>query len=167
MEETKGIEKPLGIFTGDFRLTMQLMGFWQDSRPGGVGCARADLFLGYLSMANLTQGLLADCCFMGKAPDGDWNVSHIGTKIGRCSGITDRKTVNVHDIPATSLLGVAVSDLDKAYVCQVPILNEGDTQDENGRRALFRSILLPLADANGMIIKIAVGARCRICIHDA
>ena len=90
----------------------------------------------------------------------------MGPTIGRCSGVS-RETTKIDGLPAGSLLAAAVRDLDIAYGSQVPILDEGETQDRNGRRALFRSILLPLADASGRIIKFVAGARCRVCIHDA
>ena len=41
MEESKGIEQPVRIVTGDLRLTMRLMGFWQGLRLVRERCPRA------------------------------------------------------------------------------------------------------------------------------
>ncbi len=161
MEQNKGIERSIKIFAADRRLTMPLAGLWQGARVGGERCARADLFL-----ASLSEELLTDCCFVERADHGGWELRRIGPTIGRCSGVSC-ETTKIDDLPAGSLLAAAVRDLDIVYGSQVPILDEGETQDRNGRRALFRSILLPLADASGRIIKFVAGARCRVCIHDA
>ena len=161
MEQSKSLERPGKIASCDRRLTMQLMGIWQGARVGGERCARENLFL-----ATLSEELLTNCCFVERADDGGWELRRIGPTIGRCSGVSG-ETAKIDELPAGSLLAAAVCELQTAYTSPAPFVDVGEAQDKNGRKTLFRSILLPLADASGQFIKFVAGARCRVCIHDA
>ena len=161
MEQSETVERSVKIFTGDRRLTMRLMGLWQAARVGGERCARKNLF-----SATLPEELLTDCCFVEKADDDGWELHRIGSTIGRCSEVAGA-SAKIDDLPAGSLLAAAVCELEKAYTSEVPIIDEGEAQDIDGRSTLFRSILLPLADASGQIVEFVAGARCRVCIHDS
>ncbi|MDH3379991.1 MAG: hypothetical protein OEQ39_23980 [Gammaproteobacteria bacterium] len=154
------IERSLKIVAEDRRLTNRLMGIWNAVRAGGESCPRADLFLD-----NLSSDLLESCCFAERTGDGEWELYQIGATIGRCSGVSS-DTCKVVDLPAGSLLAVAVKDLRTAFMSRSVILDQGEVQDQYGRKTLFRSVLLPLADASGQVIRFVAGARCRTCIHD-
>ncbi|MDX1485066.1 MAG: hypothetical protein R3229_11340 [Alphaproteobacteria bacterium] len=160
MDQSKSLEKPVSVVTDDRRLTMRLMGLWQDSRFAGEPFARAEQF-----MAELPDELLSDCCFIEKGADGRWLVHDIGATIGRCSGVA-AASVKIDDLPPGSLIAVAVDEIYRAYKYQTPIVNEGHARDKDGRKTLFRSILVPLADASGETTSFVAGARCRVCIHD-
>ena len=161
MEQRTSVERSLKTIPGERRLIMQLMSAWQVARGDGERCPRGDMF-----PVTLSEELLNSCCVVERADDGGWELRCIGATIGRSSGVSC-ETAKIDDLPAGSLLAAAVYELQKAYTSQAPITHEGEAQDENGRRILFRSILLPLADPNGQIIKFVVGARCRVCIQDA
>ena len=161
MEQSQSFERPAKFVLGDSRLTMQLMGLWQAVRVDGERCPRANMFL-----VTLSHDLLADCCVVERADDGEWECRSIGPTIGRRSGVSG-ETAKIDDLPVGSLLATAVCDLQKAYTSQVPIICGGEAQDKNGRKTLFRSVLLPLADPSGQIIKFVAGARQRVCSHDA
>ena len=161
MEQSQSLERRAKIVLGDRRLTMQLIGLWQAVRVDGERCPRANMFL-----VTLSHDLLTDCCVVERADDGEWELRCIGPTIGDRSGVYC-ETAKIDDLPVGSLLAAAVCDLQKAYTSQVPIIYEGEAQDKSGRKTLFRSVLLPLADPNGKIIKFVAGARQRVCAHDA
>ena len=75
--------------------------------------------------------------------------------------------MRVADLPPQSLLAASIRELKQAHETGVPILDEGEARDENGRRALFRSIVLPLGDEEGRIVQLLAGARCRVIPEDA
>ena len=161
MEYGQGLQPSTKIVAGDRRLTMLLMGLWQGLRRGTGFCTPAEDFL-----AALPEDLWTDCFVVEMAAEGGWQTCRIGETIARRSGVP-AESARVADLPPHSLLANSIRELEHAYKTGAPILDEGETRDENGRRALFRSILLPLVDEEGRVVQILVGARCRICPEDA
>ena len=161
MEYGQGVRQSTKIIAGDRRLTMHLMGLWQGVRHGANSCAPAEDFF-----AVLPEDLWADCCVVEMADDGSWEVSRMGGNIARRSGVPDAP-IKIDDLPPRSLMATSVCEIADAKRTGAPILNEGETEDETGRSALFRSILLPLADNEGRIVQYLAGARCRVRREDA
>ena len=161
MEYQQGLEPHTKIVAGDRRLTMLLMGIWQGLRPGPGRCAPAEDFL-----AALPEDLWTDCCVVEMTVDGGWQVCRVGETIARRSGV-GAAPVRVADLLPQSLLATSIRELKHARRTGAPILDEGEARDENGRRALFRSILLPLGDEEGRIVQVLAGARCRVLLEDA
>ena len=161
MEYGQGVEPSAKIVAGDRRLTVHLMGLWQGLRSGENSCTLAEDFF-----AALTEDLWADCCVVEIAADGDWVMSRIGETIGRRSGVR-AVPVRVAELPRQSVLAASVRELEIAKRTGTPILDEGETEDETGRPAVYRSILLPLADQEGRFVQFLAGARCRVCLEDA
>jgi hypothetical protein len=154
MEVSRNLEPLAELISGDRRLTIRLMGFWQATRVGAERCARADDFL-----ATLPDELMGDCCMAVLSDGGEWELRDIGDDIARVSGITG-PSAKLFDVPPGSVLAEAVRDLDDAFNFISPIVHEGETRDENGCRAVFRSILLPLADNQGRVMQVLAAARC-------
>ena len=161
MEYRESIEPTAKIVAGDRRLTMRLMGLWQGLRRASETCPVADDFV-----AAVPEDLWTDCCIIALSADGGWEMRSIGNTIGSRSGVVADR-VPLSELPPHSLLAVSTRDMGAAISCGVPILDEGEVVDENGRRALFRSILLPLGDETGHVEQLVAGARCRVCLEDA
>ncbi len=154
MEVSGNLDRLAELISGDRRLTIRLMGFWQAIRVDAERCARADDFL-----AILPDDLMSDCCMAVLNDDGVWELHDIGDDIARISGITG-PSAKLSDVPPGTVLAEAVRDLEDAFNFISPILHEGETRDENGSRAVFRSILLPLADKQGRVMQVLAAARC-------
>ena len=161
MEFGQEVELSTKIIASDRRLTMNLMGLWQGVRCGTNSCAPADDFFSILP-----EDLWADCCVVEKARDGNWQISSIGETIARRSGVSG-VPVRTEDLLPQSLLANSIRGLEDAKRTGAPIVDEGEVEDETGRRALFRSILLPLADQEGRIVQYLAGARSRVRHEDA
>jgi hypothetical protein len=161
MEYRQGAELSPKIVAGDRRLTLHLMGLWQGLRCGAKSYTLAEDFF-----AALAEDLWADCCVVEILGDGDWLISRIGETIARRSGVRT-VPVRVADLPPQSVLAASVRELEAAKRTGVPILDEGEAEDENGRPAVYRSILLPLADQEGRFVQFLAGARCRVCLEDS
>ncbi len=161
MEPSKDIEPLVQLFTGDRRLTMRLMGFWQGTRLAAERCARAADFL-----AILPDDLMDDCCMAVLGAGGAWELHDIGDDIARHSGISG-SSAKLADVPPGTLLAEAVRNLDAAFNFVAPVLHEGETRDENGSRAFFRSILLPLSDDQGRVMQVLAAARCGAAVDHA
>ncbi len=154
MEPNKSLEPLAELISGDRRLTIRLMGFWQGTRLATECCARAHDFL-----AMVPDDLMGDCCVAMLDAGGAWELHDIGDDIARLSGIRG-PSAKLADVPPGTLLAEAVRGLDDAFNFIAPILHEGETWGENGCRALFRSILLPLADDQGRVMQVLAAARC-------
>ncbi len=161
MEYQQALEPRTKIVAGDRRLTMLLMGIWQGLRRGPGRCAPAEDFF-----AALPEDLWTDCCVVEMTADGGWQVCRVGETIARHSGVP-AAPVRVADLPPQSLLAASIRELKHAQESGVPILDDGEAQVENGRRSLFRSIVLPLGDEEGRVVQLLVGARCRVILDDA
>ncbi len=83
MEVSRNLEPLAELISGDRRLTIRLMGFWQATRVGAERCARADDFL-----ATLPDELMGDCCMAVLNASGAWVLHDIGDVIARHSGVT-------------------------------------------------------------------------------
>jgi hypothetical protein len=154
MEQSNTLEPLAELINGDRRLTIRLMGFWQATRLAAERCARADDFL-----AVVPDDLIGDCCMAVLNASGAWELHDIGDDIARHSGVTG-PSAKLENVPSGSLLAEAVRGLDDAFNFISPVLHEGETRDENGAKALFRSILLPLADDQGRVMQVLAAARC-------
>ena len=161
MEYGQALEPRTKIVAGDRRLTMLLMGLWQGLRRGPGCCPPAEDFF-----AALPEDLWTDCCVVEMTADGGWQVCRVGETIARRSGVPVAP-MRVADLPPQSLLAASIRELKHAHETGVPILDEGEAQDEHGRRALFRSIVLPLGDDEGRIVQLLAGTRCRVIPEDA
>ena len=156
MEQRQGLGQGTKILAGDRRLTMHLMGVWQGLRGGGDPCVTAeDLFRA------LPEDLWTDCCVVEITADGDRRISRVGDAIARHSGVR-AVPARVVDLPPQSLLAQSVREIEDAQKAGIPILDEGEARDEQGRLVLFRSILLPLVDGEGANVTFLAGARCRL-----
>jgi hypothetical protein len=161
MEYGQGVEPSAKIVASDRRLTVHLMGLWQGLRCGANSWTMAEDLV-----AALAEDLWADCCFVEIAADGDWVVSRIGETIARRSGVRT-VPVRVAQLPPQSVLAASVRELEIAKKTGTPILDEGEVEDETGRPAMYRSIILPLADQEGRLVQFLAGARCRVCLEDS
>ncbi len=150
--------------TGDERrLTMLLVGYWQEAREGHR-CPRASDFT-----ALVPDELLADCFTYEPAaepaiePTGagkDDRLRDIGAALARVSGIAVTEMA-LSDAPSNSLLGVAIKLLGRALQEGTPVLDDGAFEDQSGVRRLYRATLLPLENDAGEIALVIGGARCK------
>ena len=161
MADREGQEPRTKIFAGDRRLTMCLMGLWQGLRRDAGRCALAAEFF-----AAMPEDLWTDCFVVEMTVDGGWQVCRVGETIARRSGVS-AAPAPVADLPPQTLLAASIRELKDAHRTGIPILDEGETWDENGRRTLFRSILLPLGDEEGRVVQFLAGARWRVALEDA
>lgn len=161
MERVQGMHIPAKIIVGDRRLTMHLMGLWQGLRRGADARVYADDY-----MAAIPEGFLTDCCIVSAAADGGCEVRLIGENLARRAG-TGVPSARLSDLPPDSLLGAALRDHSVAFSHGAPIIDEGEARDGDGRRVLFRSIMVPLAGDDGRLVQLLAGARCRPCAADA
>lgn len=152
---------PIKIIAGDRRLTMRLMGLWQDLRVNDH-CTRLEDF-----PASLPDDLSQDCFIA--VPDGAGGrgeLHRIGAMVAESSNIVAESS-RISELPVPSLLETAVRCLDQVMIHTAPLLDEGDFEDGQGRRILFRAILLPLVDDSNRIVQILGGARCKVCADNA
>ena len=149
--------------TGERRLTMLLVGHWQEARAGRR-CPLADDFT-----ALVPDELLADCftyhpaagpAAEPPAPGKGGRIGDIGAALARASGIAVREMA-LGDAPPNSLLGVVGKYLDRAIRDGTPVLEDGEFEDESGAKQLYRATLLPLENDAGEIALVIGGARCR------
>ena len=161
MELSREIKLRTEIFDGDRRLTIRLMGLWQGARLAGARCARAKVFL-----STLSEDLLCDCCLVVRGSNEAWELRDIGDVLARRSGIAGVKA-KLTDLTSGSLLAETIRDIDDAFNLGAPVLHDGETRDKDGRRMLFRSILLPLSDDQGHIRQLLAAARYKAVIDEA
>ena len=145
------------IVDDERRLTMLLVGYWQEARDGRR-CPRASDFT-----ALLPAELLADCFTYepaagpAAAGEGGW-LRDIGAALARVSGIAARDMA-LGDAPSNSLLGVVGKFLGRALQEGSPVLDDGAFEDEGGVKRLYRATLLPLENEAGEIALVIGGAR--------
>ena len=139
---------------GERRLTMLLVGHWQEARDGR-GCPRASDFA-----ALVPAELLADCVTYepARTGEGGW-LRDIGAALAGASGIAATEMALV-DVPSNSLIGVVAMSFDRALREGIPVLEEGEFADESGAKRLYRAALLPLENDAGEIALVVGGARC-------
>ena len=89
----------------------------------------------------------------------------IGDVLARRSGIAGVKA-KLTDLTSGSLLAETIRDIDDAFNLGAPVLHDGETRDKDGRRMLFRSILLPLSDDQGHIRQLLAAARYKAVIDE-
>ncbi len=141
------------------RLTMLLVGHWQEAREGRR-CPLASDFI-----ALLPAELLSDCFTYepaaGPAAAGEGGrLRDIGAALARVSGIAARDMA-LGDAPPNSLLGVVGQFLGQALQKGSLVLEEGTFEDERGIKQLYRATLLPLENEAGEIALVIGGARCK------
>ncbi len=152
---------------GERRLTMLLVGHWQEARDG----RRCPLARDFTAL--LPAELLADCFTYeppaeppaepaaGPAAAGaGGRLRDIGIALARVSGIAARE-VALGDAPPNSLLGVVGKFLGRALREGTPVLDEGAFVDESGVKRLYRATLLPLENEAGEVALVIGGARCK------
>jgi hypothetical protein len=141
---------------GERRLTMLLVGHWQEARDGRR-CPRASDFT-----ALVPAELLADCFTYepAKTGKGGW-LCDIGTELARASGIAATEMA-LGDVPLNSLLGVAGKLLERALQEGTPVVDDGAFDDQSGVKQLYRATLLPLENDAGEVALVVGGARCKL-----
>lgn len=156
-------EAPPRFAAGERRLSMLLVGHWQEAREDRR-CPLASDFT-----ALVPDELLADCfTYEPAAPStGEPTVMgeggrlrDIGDALARASGVGPREMA-LGDAPPNSLLGVAVKFLGQTLREGTPVLDDGAFEDQSGVRQLYRAALLPLENDAGEIALVIGGARCK------
>ncbi len=148
------------IVAGERRLTMLLMGHWQELR-GGRPAPLARAF-----KTAVPPDLLTDCFTLLPAETPDRSRLHdIGERIARVSGIA-ATSLALSEVPHDTLIGAAAKWLDRALEQAVPVVDEGEFEDRHGARILYRASLLPLADEEDEIVQVLGGARCKASAED-
>ncbi len=165
-------EAPPKFVAGERRLTMLLVGYWQEAREGRR-CPLASDFT-----ALVPDELLADCFTFEPAAEstaestgestgesvgagGGGRLRDIGAALARVSGIAVTEMAP-GDVPSNSLLGVAIKLLGRALQEGTPVLDDGAFEDQGGVRRLYRATLLPLENDAGEIALVIGGARCKV-----
>jgi len=145
------------------RLTMLLVGHWQEARDGRR-CPLASDFT-----ALLPAELLADCFTYEPAAEpaaepattgAGGRLRDIGAALARVSGIAVRDMA-LSDAPPNSLLGVVGKFLGRALRDGTPVLDDGAFEDADGVKRLYRATLLPLENEAGEVTLVIGGARCK------
>ncbi len=143
------------IVAGERRLTILLMGHWQETR-NDRRCPSARVF-----RQAVPPDLLADCFVFLPDETADGGRLHdIGAALARSSGIA-ATSLALSEVPHNTLIGTAAKWLGRALETGVPIVDEGEYQDQEGNRSLYRATLLPLEDEKGEIAQVLGGARCK------
>jgi hypothetical protein len=151
-------EAPPKFTAGERRLTMLLVGHWQEAREDRR-CPLAGDFT-----ALVPAELLADCFTYEPAAEpavvgeGGW-LRDIGTALARVSGVAVREMA-LGDAPSNSLLGMAIKSLGQALQEGTPVLDDGAFEDRSGVKRLYRAALLPLENEAGEVALVIGGARC-------
>ncbi len=139
------------------RLTMYLMADWQDLR-GHRLCPVAGDFA-----ASVPPELFPYCFIVLPAGTlSDSRLCNIGEYLARMSGLTTT-SLALSEVPGETLLGVATRLLATALERVTPTLENGELEDRQGKRNVYRAILLPLEDGHGVIAQVFGGARCEAC----
>ncbi len=149
------------IVAGERRLTMLLMGYWQELRDG----RRAPLVRAFKTA--VPPDLLTDCFTLLPAETPDRGRLHdIGERIARVSGIA-ATSLTLSEVPGDTLIGMAAKWLDRALETGVPVVDEGEFEDRHGAHILYRATLLPLANEQDEIVQVLGGARCKAGAEDS
>lgn len=151
---------------GERRLTMFLVGYWQEAREGRH-CPLASDFT-----ALVPAELLADCFTYEPAAEpaaepaepaavGEGGrLRDIGAALARASGISVTEMA-LADAPPNSLLGVVGKFLGHALRDGTPVLEDGAFEDQSGVKQIYRATLLPLENEAGEVALVIGGARCK------
>lgn len=143
------------IVAGERRLTMLLMGYWQELRDG----RRAPLARDFKTAVPVD--LLADCFTLLPAETPERSRLHdIGERIARVSGIAVTSLM-LSEVPENTLIGVASKWLDRTLELGAPVAEEGEFEDQHGARVLYRATFLPFANERDEIVQVLGGARCK------
>ncbi len=140
-------------FSGERRLTMLLVGYWQEARKGRRCPLASDL------ADALSAELLNDCFFYEPGEGG--RLRNIGAALARASGVS-KTELALAEAPPNTLIGVAVKSLEQALQEGTPVLDDGDFEDSGGAKRLYRATLLPLENEAGEIASVIGGARCKL-----
>ncbi len=141
------------IVAGERRLTMLLMGYWQELRHG----RRAPPVRAFKT--TVPPDLLADCFTLLPAATPDRSRLHdIGERIARVSGIA-ATSLTLSEVPGNTLIGIASKWLDRTLELGAPVVDEGEFEDRHGARILYRATLLPLENEQGEMVQVLGGAR--------
>ena len=144
------------IVAGERRLTMLLVGYWQETR-NGRRCPLASDFADALPAE-----LLTDCFTYEPAETGEGGrLRDIGAALARASGVATTE-LGLAEAPPNTLIGVAVESLERTLREGTPVLDDGTFEDGGGARRLYRAILLPLENEAGEIALVVGGARCKL-----
>ncbi len=136
------------------RLTMYLMADWQDLR-GNRRCPVARDFA-----VSIPPDLLPYCfTFLPAETLDDSRLCNVGEYLARMSGLTTT-SLALSEVPGETLLGVATGLLATALERATPTLENGEFEDRQGKRNVYRAILLPLEDEQGEIVQLLGGVRC-------
>ncbi len=136
------------------RLTMYLMADWQDLR-GNRRCPVARDFA-----VSIPPDLLPYCfIFLPAGTLDDSRLCNVGEYLARMSGLTTT-SLALSEVPGETLLGVATRSVGTALERAVPTLEDGEFEDRQGKRNVYRAILLPLEDEQGEIVQLLGGVRC-------
>jgi hypothetical protein len=130
------------------------MGYWQALRGSGEHvpvekfdpAAISDLWSHCFALVPATEAREA-------------SFRHIGDKIAMESGV-DTKDVKVADIPDNTPLGVTLELASEVIKINFPVVDSGEFQDAQGERRLYRSILVPFSNDQGVISLLVGAARC-------
>ncbi len=143
------------LIAGERRLTMLLVGHWQEAREGRR-CPLASDFT-----ALVPDELLADCFTYEPAAAGKGGrLCDIGAALARVSGVAVTEMA-LGDAPPNSLLGVVGEFLGRVFQDGTPVLDDGEFEDQSGVKQLYRATLLPLENEAGEIALVIGGARCK------
>jgi len=138
------------------RINMRLMGYWQTLRGSG-----ADVPVERFDPAAISD-LWAHCFVIELAGDSkDPSFRHIGEKIAFESRV-DTEARKVSEVPDGTLLGMAARLTSEVKQIHFPVVDSGEFQDSEGRRRLYRSILVPFSDKAGAITLLVGAARCTV-----
>ncbi len=149
------------IVAGERRLTLLLMGHWQELRAG----RRAPLVRAFKTA--VPPDVLADCFTLLPAETPDRSRLHdIGERIARVSGIA-ATSLTLSEVPHDTLIGTAAKWLDRALETGAPVVDEGEFEDRHGARILYRATLLPLANERDEVVQVLGGARCKAGTGDS
>lgn len=138
------------------RLNMRLMAFWWDRRA-----ARR-----FPSVEEFDPAELGDIwchCFTVCRRD-PWERSEfrfVGETIAAGSRLTDAE-ITIDKVAKDCLLDHATRKIEKVWSLGVPMIDSGAFVNEEGERAMFRSILLPLSQDQATVDHVVGGARCKL-----
>jgi len=147
------------FFDGERRLTILLVGYWQEARDGRR-CPLASDFT-----ALVPAELRADCFTYEPAAQPaeagkGGRLYDIGAALARVSGV-EVTEIALGDAPPKSLLGVLGKHLEQTLREGTPLLDNGAFEEQSGVKRVYRATLLPLENEAGEIALVVGGARCK------
>lgn len=145
-----------GSALNERRINMRLMGYWQNLRGSDP----------HVPVERFDPAAISDLwshCFVIEPANDEKEASfrHIGDKIASESQVgTEARKVS--DVPDNTPLGLASSLSSEVLRINYPVVDSGEFQDSDGRRRLYRSILVPFNDKAGAIALLVGAARCTV-----